>query len=112
MQQLKRSYSLTDLGEPQQFDQHRFTDVTEEEAGWFFQLLHLLLPLTSSFLLPVFFIIFLPPLSNHVQSHSDVQSVRLKRVVGASLHIITTSLTLKCFLVFEKQNQRLLLVLI
>ena len=44
MQQLKRSYSLTDLGEPQQFDQHRFTDVTEEEAGWFFQLLLLLLP--------------------------------------------------------------------
>ena len=43
MQQLKRSYSLTDLGEPQQFDQHRFTDVTEEEAGWFFQLLLLLL---------------------------------------------------------------------
>ena len=32
MQQLKRSYSLTDLGE-QQFDQHRFTDVTEEEEG-------------------------------------------------------------------------------
>ena len=29
MQQLKRSYSRTDLGEPQQFDQHRFTDVTE-----------------------------------------------------------------------------------
>ena len=44
MQQLKRSYSLTDLGEPQQFDQHRFTDVTEEEAGWFFQLLLFLLP--------------------------------------------------------------------
>jgi len=36
MQQLKRSYSLTDLGEPQQFDQHRFTDVTEEEAGGYF----------------------------------------------------------------------------
>merc|ERR1719397_735262 len=32
MQQLKRSYSLTDLGE-QQFDQHRFTDVTEEEEA-------------------------------------------------------------------------------
>jgi len=35
MQQLKRSYSLTDLGE-QQFDQHRFTDVTEEEEGGYF----------------------------------------------------------------------------
>ena len=35
MQQLKRSYSLTDLGE-QQFDQHRFTDVTEEEEGAIF----------------------------------------------------------------------------
>ena len=36
MQQLKRSYSLTDLGEHQQFDQHRFTDVTEEEEGVIF----------------------------------------------------------------------------
>ena len=49
MQQLKRSYSLTDLGEPQQFDQHRFTDVTEEEAGWFFQLLLLPLPIIVFF---------------------------------------------------------------
>ena len=53
MQQLKRSYSLTDLGEPQQFDQHRFTDVTEEEAGWFFQLLPFLLP---PYRLPFFFL--------------------------------------------------------
>ena len=43
MQQLKRSYSLTDLGE-QQFDQHRFTDVTEEEEGERF----LFIVLTSS----------------------------------------------------------------
>ena len=31
MQQLKRSYSLTDLGE--QYDRDRFTEVTEEEEG-------------------------------------------------------------------------------
>ena len=46
MQQLKRSYSLTDLGE-QQFDQHRFTDVTEEEEGERF--LFIVLPYSSSF---------------------------------------------------------------
>ena len=108
MQQLKRSYSLTDLGEPQQFDQHRFTDVTEEEAGWFFSFSFFLFRLLHSFHLPhVFFLIFLPPLSNHVQSNSDVQSARLKRVVGASLHIITTSLSLKCFLVFEEKKSAL-----
>ena len=64
--------------------------------------------LSSSFLLPhVFFLNFLTSLSNHVQSHSDVQSARLKRVVGASLHIITTSLSLKCFLVFEEKKSAL-----
>ena len=60
MQQLKRSYSLTDLGE-QQFDQHRFTDVTEEEDGAIF-----LLHPTSSISL----------LSSHVQSNSDMQPFR------------------------------------
>ena len=75
MQQLKRSYSLTDLGE-QQFDQHRFTDVTEEEDGAIF-LLH---PSSSISLL-----------SSHVQSNSDMQPFRLRGLLWNFLQIITTT---------------------
>ena len=66
MQQLKRSYSLTDLGE-QQYDQHRFTDVTEEEEGEIFSPLNIHL-LSSTSLLS----------SSHIQSNSDMQSVRFQ----------------------------------
>ena len=52
MQQLKRSYSLTDLGE-QQFDQHRFTDVTEEEEGERFLFIFSLLHVVSFFIMRI-----------------------------------------------------------
>ena len=74
MQQLKRSYSLTDLGE-QQFDQHRFTDVTEEEDGAIF-LLH---PSSSISLL-----------SSHIQSNSEMQPFRLRGLLWNFLQKITT----------------------
>ena len=74
MQQLKRSYSLTDLGEHQQFDQHRFTDVTEEEEGVIFLM-------SSSYPSSILFHLFYS-ISSHVQSNSDMQSVRFQVVVN------------------------------